>query len=35
MKKWCNKEYKCPNCDKTMRNGYKYVHNKKCGTQKQ
>ena len=30
MKKWQQKEYKCPRCDKTFKNNYKYVHNKKC-----
>ena len=30
MKKWQNKEYKCQNCDKIIKNGSKYVHNKKC-----
>ena len=30
MKKWQKKEYKCPKCDKTIKNGCKYVHNKKC-----
>ena len=30
VKKWQNKEYKCPKCDKTFKNNYKYVHNKKC-----
>ena len=30
VKKWQNKQYKCPRCDKTLKNNYKYVHNKKC-----
>ena len=30
LQDWQNKEYKCQNCDKTFKNGYKYVHNKKC-----
>ena len=30
MKKWQQKEYKCPRCGKTYKNNYKYVHNKKC-----
>ena len=30
MKKWYNKEFKCSRCDKTFKNSYKYVHNKKC-----
>ena len=28
VKKWRNKEYTCPKCDKTFKNSYKYVHNK-------
>ena len=33
---WCNKEYKCPNCDKTIKNGSKYIHKKHCkNSQKQ
>ena len=35
IKKWQKKEYKCPKCDKTIKNGSRYVHNKKCGNQKQ
>ena len=35
LKKWQKKEYKCPKCDKTIKNGCKYVHNKKCNSQKQ
>ena len=27
---WCNKEYKCPNCNKVYKNGYKYIHKKYC-----
>ena len=27
---WLQKEYKCPRCDKTLTNGSKYYHNKKC-----
>ena len=34
LKKWQNKEYLCPNCEKVIKNGYKYVHNKKCNSQK-
>ena len=30
IKKWQKKEYKCQNCDKIIKNGSKYVHNKKC-----
>lgn len=30
MKKWQNKEYKCPRCVKVMKNGSRYLHNKKC-----
>ena len=30
MKKWQQKEYKCPRCGKTYKNNYKYVRNKKC-----
>ena len=30
MKKWQNKEYKCSRCNKVMKNGSKYIHNKKC-----
>ena len=30
IKKWQNKEYKCPNCDKTIKNKSKYSHNKRC-----
>ena len=30
FKKWQQKEYKCPRCDKTLKNGCKYIHNKKC-----
>ena len=35
VKKWQNKEYKCLKCDKTVKNSCKYVHNKKCNSQKQ
>ena len=35
MKKWQNKEYKCLKCDKTFKNSYKYVHYKRCNSQKQ
>ena len=29
-KKWQNKEFTCPRCDKTYKNSYKYSHNKRC-----
>ena len=32
---WRKKEYKCPKCDKTFKNSYRYIHNKKCNSQKQ
>ena len=33
---WRNKEYKCPNCNKVYKNGYKYIHKKHCkNSQKQ
>ena len=34
---WRKKEYKCPNCEKVIKNGYKYTHKKFCknGQQKQ
>ena len=35
IKKWQNKVYICPKCGKTFKNSYKYVHNKKCNSQKQ
>ena len=36
MKKWQNKEFKCPNCNKTFKNSYKYLHKKYCkNSQKQ
>ena len=31
VKKWQQKEYKCPNCDKVYKNSYKYLHKKRCG----
>ena len=31
-KKWQNKEYLCPNCDKTVKNKSKYVHKKRCNS---
>ena len=30
VKKWQKKESKCPNCDKSYKNSYKYLHMKKC-----
>ena len=30
MKKWQNKEFTCPRCNKVMKNGVRYFHNKKC-----
>ena len=30
MKRWQQKEYKCPRCGKTYKNNYKYIHNKIC-----
>ena len=30
MKKWQQKEFNCPRCGKTYKNGLKYIHNKKC-----
>lgn len=30
MKKWQNKEYKCPRCGIVIKNMSKYAHNKKC-----
>ena len=30
MKKWQKKEFKCPKCGKTLKNGSKYVYSKKC-----
>ena len=35
VKKWQQKEWRCSNCGKTFKNSYKYVHNKKCNSQKQ
>ena len=29
-KNWMQKEYKCPRCYKTLKNGGKYSHNKRC-----
>ena len=30
MKKWQQKEYKCPRCGETYKNSYRVVHKKKC-----
>ena len=30
MKRWQQKEYKCPKCGKTYKNSYRFVHRKKC-----
>ena len=30
MKKWQNKAYICPKCNKTYKNNYKYTQNKYC-----
>ena len=30
IEKWKNKEFKCPNCNKTFKNSYKYLHKKHC-----
>ena len=30
MKKWQEKEFNCPRCGKTYKNGHKYIHSKKC-----
>ena len=35
VKKWQQKEWRCSNCGKTFKNSYKYIHNKKCNSQKQ
>ena len=29
-KRWQQKEYECKKCGKTYKNGYKFIHNKKC-----
>ena len=34
VKKWQKKEYKCLKCGKTLKNHSRYVHNKKCNSQK-
>ena len=30
MRRWQQKEYECKKCGKTYKNGYKFIHNKKC-----
>ena len=30
IKKWQQKEYECPRCGKTYKNGYRFLHNKIC-----
>ena len=30
VKRWQQKEYKCPKCGKTYKNNYRYAHNKMC-----
>ena len=30
IRKWQNKKYKCPNCDKIIKNAAKYSHKKHC-----
>ena len=30
MKRWQQKECKCPKCGKTYKNSYRFVHKKKC-----
>ena len=30
IRKWQNKKYKCPNCDKIIKNAAKYSHKKRC-----
>ena len=30
IRKWQNKKYKCPNCDKIIKNASKYSHKKRC-----
>ena len=35
IKKWKNKEFNCPNCNKTFKNSYKYLHKKYCKNSQQ
>ena len=35
IEKWQNKEFKCPNCNKTYKNNYKYLHKKHCNNSQQ
>ena len=30
IKRWQQKEYECPRCGKTYKNGYRFIHNKIC-----
>ena len=30
IKRWQQKEYVCKKCGKTYKNGYRFLHNKKC-----
>ena len=30
IKRWQQKEYECPSCGKTYKNGYKFLHKKMC-----
>ena len=30
IKRWQQKEYECKKCGKTYKNGYRFLHNKKC-----
>ena len=29
-KRWRQKEYECPRCGETYKNGYRFIHNKIC-----
>jgi len=35
QKKWLNKEFISPKCSKTLKNSSRFLHNKKCNSQKQ
>lgn len=35
QKKWLNKEFISPKCSKTLKNCSRFLHNKKCNSQKQ
>ena len=30
VKRWQQKEFRCPKCDKTIKNSCRYTHNKRC-----